>query len=130
MTEKKKHETVTIKYDGGSVEVDLKKCRHCGKQPTAEEAQKAVDRERQRQKGCAVCGEKVALYPLAALWHSVDEEEGRAGWILCGTSSPPDPTWLPDWCQVSSYGPSKTVNAVFHIECLKKVAPGVEVVQR
>lgn len=130
MTEQKKYETVKIAYDDGHVEVELKKCRHCGSMPTAEDAEKAVARDRRMQKGCAICGGKPKLYPKVTLWHSVDEEEGRAGWICCGTGEPVDATWHPDYCHISTFASKAQVNGVFHLTCLKKVAPGVEIIER
>jgi hypothetical protein len=120
-------ETVKLESDGASVEVTLNKCGHCGKQSTAEDAERALKHERDRIKACAVCGEKPPSYPRARLWHSSDQEDGREGWIICGTGEPIDPTWNTDWCNVSSFGPAGTVNAVFHVKCLKRVAPGVQI---
>lgn len=117
-------ELVTIEVDGESTQVEIKPCRHCGKVPTAEDAKMAVEHERKMVKACAVCGGKPKIYPKHALYHSVDCD-GRGGFILCGTGHPIDPSWHPDWASVYSCGPSGTVDACFHIKCLKRVAPGV-----
>jgi hypothetical protein len=130
MTEKKKYETVKIAYDDGHVEVELKKCRHCGQMPTAEDAEKAVARDRAQQKACAVCGGKPKLYPKVGLYHSVDQEEGRGGWICCGTGAGPDPKWHPDYCHISTWAHAAQVDGVVHLSCLKKVAPGFEITPR
>jgi len=128
MTEKNECKIVKVAYDDGHVEVELKKCRHCGVMPTAKDAEMAVAHDRRLQKACAICGGKPKLYPKVALWHSVSEEEGRAGWICCGAGAGVDPAWHPDYCHVSTYAPAAQVNGVFHLSCLKRVAPGVEIV--
>lgn len=122
-------ELVTIKYDGETTKVEIKPCRHCGKLPTAEDAEKAVIHARSLVKSCAICGRKPATYPRHALYHSVDCD-GSGGFILCGTGQPTDPTWNPDWVSVSTWGPAGLVEGTFHISCLKKVAPGVTVTPR
>jgi hypothetical protein len=119
-------EFVKIEHEGETTEVEIKPCRHCGKLPTAEDAQKAVAHDRDRVKACAVCGGKPKMYPKHNLYHSVDCD-GSGGFILCGTGEPLDPTWHPDWAHVSSYGPSGRVEGAFHVTCLKKVAPGITI---
>lgn len=120
-------ETVEIKYEGGTVRVELKPCSHCGALPTAEDAAKAVAHERETCKSCAVCGGKSKLYPQYALYHSVDRERKSAGWVLCGSSTFTDPTWHSDWVSVFSSGPAGTVDGVFHKACLEKVAPNITI---
>ena len=122
-------ETVKLEYDAGSITITLNKCGHCGKQATAEDAERALKHDRNTIKACAVCGEKPPSYPAARLYHSaeLDDEAGGNWWILCGTGEPIDPTWNTAWVNVSSYGPGGSVNAVFHAECLKRVAPGVRI---
>jgi hypothetical protein len=121
--------TVTLNYDCGSIVITLNKCLHCGKQSTAEDAEKALKRDRDTIRSCAVCRVKPPSVPSARLYHSADsdDDQRRHGWILCGTGIPIDPNWNTEWVSVSSYGPGGTVNAVFHAECLKRVAPGVRI---
>ncbi len=123
-------ETIKITYEGETTEVEIKPCRHCGKIPTAEDAEKAVKRDVDRQKNCAICGMKFkGLYPTHALYHSVDCD-GSGGFILCGTGAPLDPGWHSDWVSVSTWTPGTQVEGVFHIACLKRVAPGVTLTPR
>ena len=120
-------EFIKIEYEGQTTEVEIKPCRHCGKLPTAEDAQKAVAHERKQVKCCAVCGGKPKIYPKHSLYHSVDCD-GKGGFILCGTGETlTDQSWHPDWATVYTTGPSGTVDGAFHLACLKKVAPGVTV---
>lgn len=122
-------ELVKITHGGQSTEVEIKPCRHCGKRPTAEDAEKAVAHERSMVRACAVCGEKPKMYPRHALYHSVDCD-GVGGFILCGTGRAVQlecPTWDADMAVVYSSGPAGTVDGVFHIECLKRVAPGITI---
>lgn len=122
-------EMVKITYEGETTEVEIKPCRHCGKLPTAEDAEKAVAHDRGRVKACVICGGKPTMYPKHALYHSVDCD-GSGGFILCGTGEPLDPTWHPDWVSVSTWTPGAQVEGMFHISCLKIVAPGVTVTPR
>lgn len=126
----KKMELITIQYEGETTQVEIKPCSHCGTIPTAEDAEKAVKRDVDRAKTCAICGVKFkGLYPKHTLYHSVDCD-GRGGFILCGTGEPVDPTWHQDWVSVSTWIPNAQVEGVFHISCLKKVAPGVTITPR
>ena len=118
-------EFIKLQYEGQVTEVEIKPCRHCGKLPTAEDAQKALNHERSTAKRCAVCLELFKLYPKHALYHSVDCD-GKGGFILCGTGAAiSDPNWDPDFVTVYSSGPAGTVDGGFHVACLKKVAPGI-----
>lgn len=117
-------DSVRIEVDGAFTVVELKPCRECGKMPTEEDARKAVAQAREMTKGCAVCGGKPKMYPKHALYHSTDCS-GKGGFILCGTGTPHDPNWHPDWATVYCTGPAGTVEGAFHVACLKKVAPGI-----
>jgi len=121
-------EIVKVECEGQSTKVELKPCGHCGKLPTAEDAQRAFEHERSTVKRCAICGGKPPAYPKHALYHSV-ECDGRGGFILCGTGFH-DPTWDPAWITTYCTGPSGTVDAAFHLECFLKVAPGATIHKR
>lgn len=119
-------ELVTIKYDGGTVQVEIKPCRHCKSMPTAEDAEKAVAHERRTIKACAVCGGKPKMYPQYGLYHSVDCD-GKGGFMLCGSDVFRDPNWDPEWLTTYCNGPGGTVDAAFHRACFLKVAPGATI---
>jgi hypothetical protein len=121
-------ETVKIEHEGQTTEVELKPCPHCDTLPTAEDAKRAVRHERSMVKRCAVCGGKPPMYPKYVLYHSVDCS-GSGSFILCGTGCY-DPTWDPEWVTTYCTGPSGTVDAAFHLACLKKVAPGATISKR
>jgi len=117
-------ELVKIKYDGGSVLVEVTPCRRCGAVPTAEDAERAVAHARKICRPCAVCGGKPKMYPQYDLFHSTDCS-GKGGWILCGSDVFTDPNWHPKWVTTYCTGPAGTVDGAFHLECLKRVAPGI-----
>lgn len=113
---------VKIEFRGETTEVDLSPCKRCKRVPTSTNAKVAVAHDFEKTRGCAVCGRRPKLYPKHALYHT---RECKGGFILCGTGEPVDPFWQPDWAVVWSTGPAGTVDGVFHVACLKKVAPGV-----
>lgn len=113
-----------ITFEGETTEVEIKPCSHCGKLPTAEDAERAVANDRKKTKACQICGGKPPLYPKHALYHSVSCD-GKGGFILCGNGEHLDPEWHNDWVTVWSTGPGGTVDGVFHGACLKKAIPGI-----
>ena len=129
-------EFVKITFEGETTEIEIKPCHHCGKLPTAEDAEKAVAHERKTARTCQICGGKPPLYPKHALYHSVNVY-GRGGFILCGTGEvevdgdiaivPKVDLWHSDWVTVWSSGPGGTVDGVFHGACLKKAIPGITI---
>ena len=121
-------ENVKITYEGQTTEVELKPCSQCGKMPTAEDAEKAVEHERKTARVCAICGVKPPMYPKHALYHSVDCS-GKGGFILSGTGTV-DTDWDPQWVNLYTSGPSWFVDYPFHLKCLQKVAPGIVIQKR
>jgi len=121
---------ITLPYEGGEVKVELKPCRHCRAVPTANDAVKAIAHDRKTVKSCAVCGGKPKMYPQYGIYHSVDLDVGSVGWVLCGSDTYRDPGWDPQWVGLMGSGPSGYAEAAFHLECLKKAAPGVKILPR
>ena len=105
--------------------VELKPCGHCGKFPDEAAARQAVKHEISSRKCCAVCGKGPRIVMKSSLYHSKGEG-GREGWVLCssvnynGTSEDSK-----NWVQAYSMSAGGRLEANFHIECIKRVAPGV-----
>ncbi len=117
--------TVKVKYEGGETEVEVKPCDHCQAVPTEEVIKKAVAHDRKTRKGCSVCGVLPNLAKRHGLYHSVGS--GEDGWILCGPTIGQEQNDSKEWISISAWGPPGRVEGGFHIKCLKKVAPGVQV---
>jgi hypothetical protein len=103
---------MTIVING--MEIDLRRCVHCGLQSTEEDAKAAA--KMFTYPVCAICNLQVLLVG-AYLEHSV--YDGKSSWGLYGRYD--------DRLDIRQYMDPGLLEGTVHVRCLRRVAPGLSI---
>jgi hypothetical protein len=106
-----------MKISLNGVEIELVKCGHCGAEPTELDAAAALKKEETSGSICAICGKRNVLISGRLEHHFYG---GKHEWMLEGQRD--SMGHLYSYC-----GNGDQISGNFHLECMKKVAPGMQV---
>jgi len=106
-----------MKISLNGVEIELVKCDHCGAEPTELDAAAAIKHEETSAPICAICGKRNPILKGKIEHHYYG---GAHRWLLGGTRE--------SMGQLYSYcGNGDQISGEYHLECMKKVAPGMRI---